>query len=246
VRKRPVGYQCFVWGGEPHDPDVPDSYSGDCRWHGWKVPFLLGKFGRNEFRQASALQVDYRNFPEGVIAGPGIAGVLEGNKRSGQDGLGRMGADMWPVFSARKKDAMAEGFRKVIGTSHLIAAGRYVDWGGLGINTFGIHYVIGPGEKRPVPTARFEMFRECLQECEARIFLEKMLTDPALRAKVGEEKAEIVQELIDTRTRVSTDFGIWHQGMYDRRGFVCSGWQERSRALYETAAEIAKNLGVDK
>ncbi len=234
VRSRPVGCQAFVWGGTPISPDVANRYSGQRRYYGWKYPMRLSKFGRNEFRQDYTTQPEYRDFPEAIITGPGIYGVWDSSgkkKFSGTDGLGRMGADFWPVL--KDKRGRVKG----------ILAGHYVSWGGLDVGSYGIHYVIGPGKKGPIATARFEMLRECLQECEARIFLERMLTDPKRRATVGEALATRVQEMLDRRVRVSLDFDIRHQGIRDARYYVCSGWQERSRALYAAAAEVAGKLG---
>ncbi len=233
VRKQPVGYMVFVWGGYPWSPDLVNKYSRRSRFAGWKCSKLVGKFGRNEFRQKMSPQSEHRVFPEASIVADGVFGSFgEGGKKdhTGVDGIARMGADFWPVM--KDKRGRVKG----------ILAGRYVPWGGLDISSHGIHYVIGPGRKGPVTTARFEMLRECLQECQARILLEKILADPARRGKIGEKWAKRTQELLDRRTRVTMDFDITHKGKHDKRFYVCSGWQERSRLLYTAAAETSRKL----
>ncbi len=233
VRDQPVGYMVFVWGGYPWSPDVTNKYSHRNRFAGWKCPKIVGKFGRNEFRQHMSPQSEFRVFPEACILAGGVFGSFgPGGKKdhTGVDGIARMGADFWPVL--KDKRGRVKG----------ILAGRYVPWGGLDIGSHGIHYIIGPGKKGPVATTRFEMLRECLQECQARIFLEKMLADPACRAQAGEGLAKRVQELLDRRTRVTMDFAITYQGRHDKRFYVCSGWQERSKELYAAAAEVAGKL----
>ncbi|MFC1671928.1 glycoside hydrolase domain-containing protein, partial [Planctomycetota bacterium] len=61
--------------------------------------------------------------------------------------------------------------------------------------------LLAAGPKGPVSTCRFEMLREGVQECEARIVVEEVLLDEALRKKLGEEKAVEFQKMIDERTR---------------------------------------------
>jgi hypothetical protein len=234
VRDRQVGYMVFVWGGYPWTPDLTNRYSRRNRFAGWECPRIVGKFGRNEFRQHESPQSEFRAFPEACILATGVFGPFgaDGKKdHTGVDGVARMGADFWPVLKDKR------------GRLKGILAGQYVQWGGLDIAGHGIHYVVGPGRKGPVSTTRFEMLRECLQECQARIYLEKILADPARRGRLGEEWAKATQELLDRRTRVTIDFQITYQGKHDKRGFVCSGWQERSEALYSAAAGASTKLG---
>ena len=81
------------------------------------------------------------------------------------------------------------------------------------------------------------MMRENLQECEARIFLERLLS--AQPCPLPAELAGTCQAVLDERAR-------WHR----MRGLAaetviswpCSGWQARTQKLYEAAAEAAKAL----
>jgi hypothetical protein len=97
------------------------------------------------------------------------------------------------------------------------------------------------------------MGREGIQECEARIVVEKALVDDALRAKLGEALAAKCQAMVDERTRSviladeKGENGMMHTSMpggplgYD--WFAGSDWQTRSAKLYAAAAEVAKALG---
>ena len=97
-------------------------------------------------------------------------------------------------------------------------------------------YVLGPGPDGPVATVRFEMIREGVQEAEARICIEKALANPALRQKLGEDRAAALQGLLDQRTRdilrakAGSDCAwLWYASLI----------QERSDQLYAAAAEVA-------
>ncbi len=97
-------------------------------------------------------------------------------------------------------------------------------------------WTLAPGKDGALPTLRFEMVRSAQQQAEARIFIERALTDPAKRAKLGDAAARI-EKLLDDRTRALN---------YARsRGwdyFLSSGWQAREEALYAAAAEVAAAL----
>ena len=56
------------------------------------------RFGRNDLRQSSPLTA-YRAYPEGWIVAPGKWAAWDGDGKfwSGTDGVGRVGADFWPV-----------------------------------------------------------------------------------------------------------------------------------------------------
>ncbi len=122
-------------------------------------------------------------------------------------------------------------------------------WGGIGLPPA----VLAAGPEGPVSTCRFEMFREGLQECEARIFIEQALQDEKQRIKLGDTLAAECQALLDERTR----YIIWSdetntngknhcslpRGPLGFDWYAGSGWQERSAQLYEMAAEVQKVLG---
>jgi predicted transcriptional regulator len=81
------------------------------------------------------------------------------------------------------------------------------------------------------------MMRENIQECEARIFLEKLLTE--VPPRLSPDLARRIQDVLDERTR-------WHRVQLLERApetFIAwpyTNWQARTAALYAAAAEAAK------
>ncbi|MFC1672407.1 HEAT repeat domain-containing protein [Planctomycetota bacterium] len=147
----------------------------------------------------------------------------ENNIGGAQRGFGRNGADFFPPYRDKKGRRVG------------MLAGRYLNgWNQLSLKTC----FLSPGPDGALGTIRFEMTREGVQECEARIFIEKVLLDKAQRAKLGEEKAKKIQELLDDRIRA----GLWGKDNYG--WYVSSGWQDRSAKLYATAAEVAGVLNI--
>ena len=110
----------------------------------------------------------------------------------------------------------------------------------------------------PVASTRYEMMREGVQECEARIAIESVLTDAARKGKLGEDLAKRCQDSLDERGWMTikgmahlqlSGPGWLYGGWYDMEGpaghvwFLGSGWQERSEKLFTMAAEVEKKLG---
>jgi len=207
----PVGYLCDVWGA-PQAPDPPK------RLYGWHNPFLRATFPRAGSNTVGSMH------PNAPLAMWYLS--LEAMQAAGIHGFGRVGADFWPVVPGpenRKKPIL----------------GRFPEstWGQLGVQN-SASWVLAPGKDGALPTLRFEMIRSAQQQAEARIFIERALTDPAKRAKLGDDLGTRAQKLLDDRIRVLN---------YARsRGwdyFPSSGWQAREEALYAAAAEVAKALG---
>ncbi len=106
------------------------------------------------------------------------------------------------------------------------------------------------------------MLCEGLQECEARIVIDKALVDPQKRAKLGPELAQKAQDLLDQRVRdlrhaTSTlrsrlEGSSWLGSAYSvgyMQGpvlgnfwYVSSGWQIETERLYDMAAEVEAKL----
>ncbi|GAG46124.1 unnamed protein product, partial [marine sediment metagenome] len=109
--------------------------------------------------------------------------LAEMNISAGKKGFGRLGADFWPVL--KDKRGLKRG---------RLCAGRFPKsvWRNLNISTT----VLAPGAGGAVPTARFEALREGVQECEARIFIEKALIDEESRKLLGEPLAKRAQAVI--------------------------------------------------
>jgi hypothetical protein len=143
--------------------------------------------------------------------------------------------------------------------------------GGLGADTFGkiqgrfpesfavggqlncMRTFLDAGPDGACPSMAFEMMREGIQECEARIAVEETLVKADLRAKLSKELADRCQDVIFERTR----YIAWaDQSMqnYIRYSFLPGGclgfdwyagsdWQGRSTKLFDAAAEVTKALG---
>jgi hypothetical protein len=156
----------------------------------------------------------YRRGPEGAIL-------------SGARGYGRCGADFWPVF---KKDWRYRGF-----------LARYPESGGWhGGHLFNSYpYILMPGRDGPIASARLEALREGVQVNEARIFIEKTLTDPAKHARLGEDLVRRCWELLDARHyRVLRSRSASNLG----RAYYLVGTETQMEALYTAAAEVAAAL----
>ena len=210
-------------------------------WLAWSrsVPELIvlgaAGFALAWFYTADGAAYKYRALGEMNIAGQ-------------QRGFARIGADFWPVVKNERG--------RIVGT----LAARYPEtaWRNLDIRSC----VLEPGADGAIATQRFEMMREGIQECEARIFIERALLDEALRAKLGEALATKCQRILDERTvdtlRALNAFTFhphftgnaadrhmyWHNpAVLGAHWFITSDWQTRTEALYEAAADTARQLG---
>jgi hypothetical protein len=213
----PVGYLSHVWGVRfAPDPEVPDRYTGRSRYYGWKQEFRKTIFPREGARAIKPpLHTDA---PMGTYRCVGEGALLADYR-----GFGRVGADFWQVFS----DSRGR-------TSSIV--GRYSTWHQLNLTTT-TAAVLAPGPNGATATARFEMIREGVQECEARIAIEKALTTEQLRAKLGDELAAQLQNMLDERTRLfrTACDTSWNW-------FSSSGWQQRSKRLFTAAGEVTERL----
>ncbi len=226
---RPVGYLAVVWGMA----SVRDPSSG--RFYGWKNPLHVVGFprygcgvfgpGLKSYRPLAAFRVVI----EGAMVSAG--GGSRKGRVPGAHGVGRLGVDFWQVL----KDKRGRVRGSVVGT--------YNPWGSLHLRN-AVEVMLSPGAKGPVATARLEMMRENLQVIEARIFIERVLTDPTRRAKLGEPLARKCQEILDERIRhILRTVRQGTSGYVDPAWFPASCWQERLEELYSAAAEVAGKTG---
>jgi hypothetical protein len=168
----------------------------------------------------------YRLLPEQEIMGD-------------QRGFGWFGADFWPVL----KQA-GGGFHRI---GSVLDRYPLTIWGSLGIQN-GTPAVLGAGKDGAVSTARLEMMREGLQECEARIFLEETLLDEGKKGKLGEALAGRCQAALNERTLdiergINGGQTVEQEQQLGLRWYLASGWRERSNELYALAAEVAQKMG---
>jgi hypothetical protein len=224
-------YTAYVWPNEyPKDPSKGRTY-------GWQRKEL-----NTEFRRFTA----YNDWLlPAVMLFPEIQ--ITGNQR----GLGRIGADFWPVIKDRRGQRRGWVWDNYPQSK----------WHSCNL----MSYMLNPGPDGPVASPRFEALREGVQQCEARIAIESALTNPALKAKLGAELADRAQGLLDDRVydalkgfsglqltgRVYTTYSRYQHNFYYNAGGVAgslwytgSGWQDRCQKLYETAGEVNRKLGV--
>lgn len=184
------------------------------RYYGWKNPHVAAFFPRGAFSLKDLNPLMDYHFANELIVCWGLRG------------LGHIGADFWYVQPPGEKPGA--GFRR-------ITRGNWVQ---LSLGDRGVGAILAPGRNGPVATARFEAFREGLQETEARIFIEKALTNPELKNALGEELAARAQKELDDRclaieySRHSEEGRIWY----------AQTALERTRRLYALAAEVAARL----
>jgi hypothetical protein len=219
-----MGYYTHVWGG---------TYAGDTALFGWKGQFQHAHFNRGDNNGAPPAR--WRTSAEIEITGS-------------QRGIGRLGADYWPVLKDKNG-------KRVGNVSDRFPESQ---WRNLELIT----YLLAPGVDGPIVTPRFEAVREGVHECEARIYLEAALTDKALKGKLGEDLAGRIQQTLDERIRymwkgnssLLLTYHSWSWGYVgqpwsrqDDSGlswFLSTGWQERSEKLYALAAEVQKKLAA--
>jgi len=171
-------------------------------------------------------------------------------------GFGRMGLDYWPVLPNDK------GQKNMLGIQ-----GRYPISSWRQSDEM-ILCIVPPGPDGALSSSKLEMLREGMQDAEARIFLESVLSDPARRGKLSGELAVKAQAVLDARVRAlqmnvsrppiagfeteaQPDLtGISFGGMYAVRHsaifqqwFMESGWQQRSGDLFDVAGEVAEAGG---
>jgi hypothetical protein len=156
----------------------------------------------------------------------------EWNIAGTQRGVGRLAADFFPVGDGRKKYRLSRRYPETSWANVSLRQG----W-------------LAAGPEGTVWTVRFEMLREGVQECEARIALEQALSDGTVREKLGEEKAARYRAILDERTRYQiwtgfTRWGLMPSAMNDGpyalglHWYAGSGWQDRSEKLFTAAAGI--------
>jgi hypothetical protein len=231
-----VGYLAHVWGvGTVPDPDrPPDNQWRRSYYYGWNEPRLRTVFPRYGGKTAFLYPPMWTDGPLGVYRAISEA-ALAANLR----GIGRVGADFWPVLH----DPRSRRDRPLLN--------RYPgsNWHQLTVSNTAAA-LLYPGPNSPIPTVRFEMFREGVQEAEAKIFIEAALLDGDKRAALGPQMAEICRKVLKDRVRaILRAYPAKYQHI-EPQGWQWyaaeSGWRARSEKLYETAAAVAQALAQSR
>lgn len=201
---------------------------------GWKQPTLHTAFERWGNIPITP-PVRWRSFTEIAITGS-VRGVA------------RVGGDFWPVEFKSKSGQV---------TSAQVW-GRYpeADLKQLSLKTA----ILAPGPKGPVAGVRYEAFREGLQESEARIVIERALSDAELRKKLDPALVQNCERMLAERLRcmwrslsplqvgpaVSHSLAAWRgvsTGVTGYTWYLGSLWQERSEELFRLAGQVQKAIG---
>jgi hypothetical protein len=217
IRGVPIGYNTTVYQSLFPPPQPWDAK----RKSGWQLPAKTDAFPRSGCYTAGDRLTNDSNLPQHRI-------FTEACLMANLSGLGRTGADFWPVLGQR---AVRPGFKQSRSIN-----GRYMEscWDQLNMDRATEH-LLAPGPDGAVRTERYENFREGMQDSEARIFIERAICggklDPALTKKC--------QEMLDERQWIirAACMGGW--GWFEGPGFA--GQTEK---LYACAAEVAAKTGA--
>jgi hypothetical protein len=208
------------------------NYPNDLeKWslHGWKRQELVTKFNRvSGF--ISYPPAAWRLYPELAITGD-------------QRGIARVGGDFWDVIRNRR----GERTGTVTGLFPQSSWRNLDPWAAL----------LAPGSDGPVATTRLEALRTGLIDSEARIEIERALTDKALRDKLGASlagrcEAALKERLVTANRGNSTLLmdparggeSIHARGIAGQTWFEGHPWQDDTRLLLGLAAEVKKAVGA--
>jgi hypothetical protein len=234
-----IGYQARVWAVTFSDDnaDRGPGYAGGLKSHrGWSRPDLVAQFDR--FSREDSTNVYWHCLAETAITGS-------------QRGNGRLGADYWKVVKnksgkrvARSHDCYPESTWR---------------------NLFIPESLLAPGPDGPAASDEMEAYREGVQECEARIVIERALSDESLRARLGADLVRRCEEHLQQRHIMmwlslsdlqlfynypgakwgpSYMASAWRAGsnVGGSHWFLSSGWQLRAEQLYSLAGEVTRKL----
>ena len=200
---------------------------------GWDEDFVMLSSGR-EYMSEYVPPSQWRRLAEGVVGSTSApeSWLPYGHNVSSR-GLCRIGLDYWEVDGSRLC------FRV---DSH---------WRGL-YRSFAPKALLAAGPKGAIGTVRFEMLREGIQECEARIFIEKALA----AGRVGGDLADRCVVLLKDRLRMRWKDGGFGRGpdykgpdaareVQTRLWGIGQDWQAEAERLFNMAAEVQKAVQAE-
>ena len=170
--------------------------------------------------------------------------MTEVTMTGGQRGYGRLGGDTWKVLKDKQGNRRGRAYDRY----------PWSIWGMLELCCS----LFAPGPDGPVATAHFEQFREGVEACEARVYIEQALADKTKWAKLGDDLAGRCQSALDDRllygirgmcdyrTQPHDYVSPWRWQFQSGAGghawFQSSGWQERNAQLFALAGEVEHKL----
>jgi hypothetical protein len=214
------------------DPEDP----AKGRNYGWKNPQLHAQ---------QLLRPGWRGEMD-MLPGTMWNCMTELTMAGGQRGYGRLGGDTWHVIKDKNGRRLYRAYERY----------PWSNWSNLELCCS----LLAPGPEGAVATAHFEQFREGVQACEARIYLEQALTDGAKRKLLGEDLANRCQAALDQRildglrgicnyTNLPHDYTApwrwrFQTGEAGHAWFQGAAWPERNATLYALAGEVEKKLAT--
>jgi hypothetical protein len=104
------------------------------------------------------------------------------------------------------------------------------------------------------------MIREGLQEAEARVFVERAIVEKRITGTLAERCRRVLDERTRAMLRGANTLeltrgtwrehpqhgNLWWSGTSEPgyQWFIASGWQQRSKELFDAAAEVAAKLAA--
>ncbi|MBM4034077.1 MAG: hypothetical protein FJ291_20175 [Planctomycetes bacterium] len=133
---------------------------------------------------------------------------------TGHNGVSRLGADEWAA----------------------------VHYDGMGLTSWltgmPVLFMLWPGRDGAEPSVRFEMLLEGTQEAEARILVEQAIDGGRLPEELAKRLTALLAQRVQDTSFLQGTLCVHELERYH------SGWQDRSRALYRAAAQVAASVGT--
>jgi hypothetical protein len=207
----PVHCTEWIWGcGRMYHPD-----SQDRRHNVYPRPWRKRRHnGQRHYDQYINRSYDENNLISQSHSHP------ERQMQKGLHGLGRLGADFWPIPNPKSKSRRRRFYYLTDG------------YAGLGIQTTNIA-MTAPGPDGAVWTERGMVFREGIQVAETIVYVRDMID----QNKVVGELAKRAEALLNERAHNTCRYRVGPPNC--DRARISGGARERNDQLFKLAAEIA-------
>lgn len=187
-------------------------YRSDMRGFNSGNPYGLG--WKQDFLQTTSLRSFSADHPAMMHAGPTWS-IATTRYR----GLSRVGLDFWHIDGGS-------------------IIGKYHRWHNLYRDN--ARWIVVPGPTGALPTARYELFRMGMQEAEAAIVVEQVMTDNQRAGQLSPETRAEAQKVIAGRMSAI----VSHEKNWP--DYANSGWIERSQILYRLAGEFSEKFDLSE
>ena len=186
---------------------------------GWNMDFPEFVNPRKYIFPYSPL-TQYRNFAEGTTL---TGGVRYNRRQHGAGGFTRIGLDYWDVDNGRSLLLKWDG----------------AGWGNMYRES--PRAITEPGPDGAVGTVRLEMLREGIQECEARIAIERALLAHAVPAPLADRCVALLKERLAVRMKdgkFTPSHGASISSPDARLWGMAPNWQELTARLFDLAGQV--------